>query len=84
VQQLTSGPWVRSCRARMLPAAFATEAGTFMLRLASRMPGSLGLAGLSNGFENLGGTTRIRTVRGTGTRITATIPIIAWERRRVV
>jgi len=65
-------------------AEVADEGPGIMLRLASEVPSSLGLAGLSNGIESLGGTMQIQSVRGEGTRITATIPIIASERRRVI
>lgn len=43
--------------------------------------GGLGLSGLANRLESLGGTMRVDTVPGGGTRLTATMPIVTWDER---
>lgn len=43
--------------------------------------GGLGLAGLSNRIESLGGRLQIRSVLGEGTRLTATMPVV-WREGR--
>jgi signal transduction histidine kinase len=43
--------------------------------------GGLGLPGLANRMESLGGTLRIDTVPGNGTRLTATMPFVTPEGR---
>ncbi|BDG73999.1 two-component sensor histidine kinase [Roseomonas fluvialis] len=43
--------------------------------------GGLGLSGLANRMESLGGTLRIDTVPGNGTRLTATMPFVTPEGR---
>lgn len=66
--------------------------GTIIVEVADRGPGAapatseapghrLGLAGLSNRLENLGGTLEFRTLPGQGTRLTARMPIASSEGR---
>jgi signal transduction histidine kinase len=58
-----------------------TDEGPGMEHTVPAGPGGLGLAGLLNRIESLGGRLQIRSVLGEGTRLTATMPLVCREGR---